>query len=58
LSKTESIIVRGFLLANLVISIGVSFSGLKEIGFTYVTVDIDGYRQGAMNEAIGWKKRK
>ncbi|MER3445581.1 MAG: ATP-dependent sacrificial sulfur transferase LarE [Candidatus Dadabacteria bacterium] len=25
---------------------------LKELGFTYVTVDIDGYRTGSMNEAI------
>lgn len=28
-----------------------------EIGFTYVAVDVDGYRQGAMNEAIGKKAR-
>jgi uncharacterized protein len=27
------------------------------IGFTYVAVDVDGYRQGAMNEAIGKKAR-
>jgi uncharacterized protein len=27
------------------------------IGFTYVAVDVDGYRQGAMNEAIGKKNR-
>jgi uncharacterized protein len=25
---------------------------LKELGFTYVTIDIDGYRTGSMNEAI------
>lgn len=25
---------------------------LKEIGFTYVTIDIDGYRSGSMNEAL------
>lgn len=31
---------------------------LKEIGFTYVTLDLDGYRQGAMNEVMGWKKRR
>lgn len=31
---------------------------LKEIGFTYAALDLDGYRQGAMNEVIGWKKRK
>jgi len=33
-------------------------SHLKEIGFTYVALDLDGYRQGAMNEVIGWKKRR
>lgn len=31
---------------------------LKKIGFTYVVLDLDGYRQGAMNEVIGWKKRR
>jgi pyridinium-3,5-biscarboxylic acid mononucleotide sulfurtransferase len=25
---------------------------LKELGFTYVTIDVDGYRTGSMNEAI------
>jgi len=24
----------------------------KEIGFTYVSVDLEGYRTGSMNEAI------
>ena len=31
---------------------------LKQIGFTYVALDLDGYRQGAMNEVIGWRKRR
>ena len=26
---------------------------LKRLGFKYVTIDIDGYRTGSMNEAIG-----
>jgi pyridinium-3,5-biscarboxylic acid mononucleotide sulfurtransferase len=25
---------------------------LKELGFTYVTIDVEGYRAGSMNEAI------
>ncbi|MFQ5465813.1 MAG: ATP-dependent sacrificial sulfur transferase LarE [Thermodesulfobacteriota bacterium] len=28
-------------------------SGFKEIGFTYVTVDLEGYRTGSMNEVLG-----
>lgn len=32
------------------------FKRLKEIGFTYITLDLKGYRQGAMNEVIRWKK--
>lgn len=27
------------------------------LGFTYVSVDVDGYRQGAMNEALGLKEQ-
>ncbi len=29
---------------------------LKEMGFRYVTLDMEGYRQGAMNEVLGKKK--
>jgi uncharacterized protein len=28
----------------------------KPLGFHYVTLDLEGYRQGAMNEALGLKK--
>lgn len=28
-------------------------TGFKEIGFTYVTLDLEGYRTGSMNEALG-----
>lgn len=31
---------------------------LKALGYTYVTVDLEGYRTGSMNEAIRWKKKK
>jgi pyridinium-3,5-biscarboxylic acid mononucleotide sulfurtransferase len=31
---------------------------LRGLGFTYVTIDIEGYRIGSMNEAIRWKNRK
>ncbi len=31
---------------------------LKELGFVYVTLDLEGYRTGAMNEAIGEKSIK
>jgi len=27
-------------------------SALKEIGFTYVTVDLEGYRTGSMNQVV------
>lgn len=27
--------------------------GLKQLGFTYVAIDLDGYRSGSMNEALG-----
>jgi uncharacterized protein len=29
----------------------------KPLGFHYVTLDLEGYRQGAMNEALGLKNR-
>lgn len=29
----------------------------KELGFVYVTLDIEGYRSGSMNEAIEWIRR-
>jgi uncharacterized protein len=33
------------------------FTGIfKPLGFHYVTLDLEGYRQGAMNEALGLKK--
>jgi uncharacterized protein len=31
---------------------------LKEAGFTYVTLDLQGYRTGAMNEALEQKQKK
>jgi pyridinium-3,5-biscarboxylic acid mononucleotide sulfurtransferase len=30
--------------------------GLKEIGFTYITLDLEGYRTGSMNEVLASKK--
>ncbi|HEU0004136.1 MAG TPA: ATP-dependent sacrificial sulfur transferase LarE [Ktedonobacteraceae bacterium] len=33
-------------------------SGLREIGYLYVTVDLQGYRTGSMNESFFKKKRK
>lgn len=33
-------------------------SGLREIGYLYVTVDLQGYRTGSMNEGFFKKKRK
>jgi len=27
-------------------------AGMKELGFTYVTVDLEGYRTGALNEVL------
>ncbi len=30
-------------------------AGFKDIGFTYVTVDLEGYRTGSMNETLGKK---
>jgi pyridinium-3,5-biscarboxylic acid mononucleotide sulfurtransferase len=31
---------------------------LKQFGFTYVSIDLDGYRPGSLNEEIGWKEKK
>lgn len=31
---------------------------LRDLGFGYVTVDLEGYRVGSLNEALGWKKIK
>ncbi len=31
---------------------------LKEIGFTYVTLDLEGYRMGSMNETLSIQKGK
>lgn len=31
---------------------------LKALGFVYVSLDLEGYRSGAMNEALGWIKKK
>ncbi len=31
---------------------------LKAIGFVYVSLDLDGYRPGSMNEAWGWIRKK
>jgi uncharacterized protein len=30
----------------------------KNFGFTFITLDLEGYRQGAMNEELGWKRKK
>jgi len=38
-SNIESIVVRGLLAANFIVSILFSFSGLKEIGFTSSSID-------------------
>lgn len=32
-------------------------AAIKEAGFTYVTVDLEGYRQGSMNETLGADER-
>ncbi|MCK9594542.1 MAG: ATP-dependent sacrificial sulfur transferase LarE [Candidatus Omnitrophica bacterium] len=31
---------------------------LRSLGFVYVTVDLEGYRVGSLNEVLGWKKIK
>ncbi len=31
---------------------------LKSIGFVYVSLDLDGYRMGSLNEAWGWIRKK
>jgi pyridinium-3,5-biscarboxylic acid mononucleotide sulfurtransferase len=31
---------------------------LKSMGFSYVTIDLQGYRTGSLNEALGWKRKK
>lgn len=31
---------------------------LRNSGFKYVALDLQGYRQGAMNEVLSWKKRR
>ena len=28
----------------------------KELGFKYVTLDLEGYRQGSLNEVLGLKR--
>ncbi|MCX5708855.1 MAG: ATP-dependent sacrificial sulfur transferase LarE [Candidatus Omnitrophica bacterium] len=33
-------------------------AGLKSLGFTYASIDLDGYRTGSMNEALGWKQKR
>ena len=38
---------------------GFRISGaLRQIGFKYAAADLEGYRTGSMNEAIGWKRKK
>ena len=32
-------------------------AAFKEIGFIYVTLDLEGYRTGSMNEVIDWEQR-
>ncbi|MFH1398375.1 MAG: ATP-dependent sacrificial sulfur transferase LarE [Candidatus Omnitrophota bacterium] len=31
---------------------------MKSLGFTYVTIDLEGYRIGSMNEIWGWKRKR
>jgi pyridinium-3,5-biscarboxylic acid mononucleotide sulfurtransferase len=31
---------------------------LRTLGFGYVTIDLQGYRAGSLNEVLGWKRRK
>ena len=31
---------------------------LKSMGFAYVSVDLDGYRPGSLNETLGWIRKK
>ncbi len=31
---------------------------MKDIGYSYITVDIEGYRTGSMNENLSWKEKK
>ncbi|MDD5566223.1 MAG: ATP-dependent sacrificial sulfur transferase LarE [Candidatus Omnitrophica bacterium] len=31
---------------------------LKSLGFTYVALDLDGYRSGSMNEVLGWTRKR
>jgi len=33
-------------------------SSLKEAGYLYVTLDLEGYRTGSMNEALAVGKKK
>lgn len=33
-------------------------SRLKSLGFTYVAIDLDGYRRGALNEGLPWTKKR
>ncbi len=33
-------------------------AGLKKTGFTYVSIDLDGYRRGALTEAWPWTRKK
>ncbi len=31
---------------------------LKSMGFTYVSIDLDGYRRGSLNEGLAWIKKR
>jgi len=33
-------------------------AGLKRLGYAYITLDLEGYRTGSLNEALGKKKRR
>ena len=46
--------IKRFLSPNLTKRI---VSKLKKIGFTYISLDLQGYRQGSMNEALNARKR-
>jgi uncharacterized protein len=41
----------------LTLEMALRFTGIfKNLGFQYVTLDLEGYRQGSLNEVLGLKK--
>lgn len=45
-------------LARLLMKSAAICAALRAAGFHYVCVDLEGYRTGAMNETLAWKKKK